>query len=58
MKKLTIMALVVGVLCACGQSPHEKSVVKSVVLTSPVRIESNYPRGTHNQPRIQDSRTD
>lgn len=42
MKKLTIMALVVGVLCACGQSPHEKSVVKSVVLTSPIRIESNH----------------
>lgn len=42
MKKLAIWALVVGVLCACGQSPHEKPVAKSVVLTSPVRIESTH----------------
>lgn len=29
-------------LCACGQSPHENSTVRSVVLTEPAQIESSH----------------
>ena len=40
MKRWITMGLVAGILCACGQSPHENAAIRSVVLTEPVLMES------------------
>lgn len=34
------MGVVIGTLCACGESSHENSTIRSVVLTEPVLMES------------------
>lgn len=40
MKKLITMVIVAGTLCACGKSAHENSLLRSVVLTEPVLLET------------------
>lgn len=39
MKRLITMVIVIGMLCACGQSSHENSTIRSVALTEPVQLE-------------------
>ena len=42
MKRLIIMVIIAGTLCACNKSPHEKSDIRSVTLTEPVLLESTH----------------
>ena len=42
MKRLITMVVVIGMLCACGQSSHENSTIRSVALTEPVRLEASH----------------
>lgn len=42
MNKLITMVIVAGTLCACGESSHENSTIRSVALTEPVRLEASH----------------
>lgn len=42
MNKLITMVIVAGTLCACGESSHENSTIRSVALTEPIRLEASH----------------
>lgn len=42
MKRLITMVIVIGMLCACSQSSHENSTIRSVALIKPVRLEASH----------------
>lgn len=42
MNKLITIGIVAGTLCACGESSHENSTIRSVALTEPVRLEASH----------------
>lgn len=42
MKKSITMIIVAVALCACGRSSHENSIIRNVVLTEPIRMESTH----------------
>ncbi len=42
MKRLLTLVAAAGILCACGRTPHDGAAVRSVVLATPVELDSTY----------------